>query len=116
MSIPSVQLVAKICHQANKAICESNGDLSQKDWEDAEDWQRDSAISGVQHALDNPNSTPEDVHIEWMNHKKAEGWIYGEVKDADAKTHPCLVPYAELPEHQKLKDAVFQSIIDAVYS
>lgn len=116
MPIPAVELVAKICHQANKAICESTGDFSQKDWDYAEQWQRDSAISGVQYALDNPNSTPEDQHITWMDHKKADGWVYGEVKDATAKTHPCLVPYSELPDHQKLKDAVFQSIVDAVYS
>lgn len=116
MSIPSVQLVAKICHQANKAICESSGDLSQKNWDEAEQWQRESAINGVQYALDNPWAEPEDMHKAWVTEKESQGWVYGEVKDADAKTHPCLIPYAELPEHQKLKDAVFQSIVDAVYS
>lgn len=116
MSIQLIQLVAKICHQANKAICESNGDFSQKNWDEAEQWQRDSAINGVQYALDNPESTPENLHKAWVAEKKSQDWIYGEVKDANAKTHPCLVPYAELPEHQKLKDAVFQSIVDAVYS
>lgn len=64
----------------------------------------------------NVYSIPEDQHKAWVAEKKSQDWIYGEVKDANAKTHPCLVPYAELPEHQKLKDAVFQSIVDAVYS
>lgn len=40
--------IAKTCHQANKAWCEANGDNSQKDWDEAEDWQRDSAIKGAE--------------------------------------------------------------------
>ena len=31
--------IARICHAANKALCEAFGDTSQKDWEDAENWQ-----------------------------------------------------------------------------
>jgi hypothetical protein len=32
------------------------------------------------------------------------------VKDPEAKTHPCLVPYDDLPEYQQLKDRVFLAI------
>ena len=32
-------------------------------------------------------------------------------KDETRKTHPCLVPYEQLPEEQRRKDAIF---IDAV--
>lgn len=33
-----------------------------------------------------------------------EGWTYGEVKDTEKKTTPCLVPYDELPESEKEYD------------
>jgi hypothetical protein len=46
--------IAKVCHEANKAWCEANNDYSQKSWDEAEHWQRDSAIKGVEFALANP--------------------------------------------------------------
>jgi hypothetical protein len=34
----------------------------------------------------------------------SEGWIWGPKRDDAKKTHPCLVPYAELPESEKEYD------------
>ena len=83
-------------------------------WFSAPDWQRDSAIDGVTHALDNPNAGPEDSHQNWWAGKIADGWVYGEVKDPVAKTHPCMVPYSKLPEFQRKKDALFLAIVRAL--
>ena len=46
----------------------------------------------------------ENVHENWASHRLAEGWTYGEVRDDAAKTTPCLVPYAQLPEVEKAYD------------
>lgn len=56
--------IAEICHSANKALCDINGDGSQKPWADAEDWQRESAVRSVQFALDNPDGIPQDQGVE----------------------------------------------------
>ena len=106
--------IAKVCHQANKAWCEANGDLSQKNWEDAEDWQIDSAIKGVKFRLENPDAGHDAQHNAWMVEKIRDGWCYGETKDVEAKTHPCLVPFEELPVFQQKKDALFCAIVDAL--
>ncbi len=42
-----------------------------------------------------------NVHDVWAEGRIREGWIYGERKDDQAKTNPCLVPYDELPESEK---------------
>jgi hypothetical protein len=47
------------------------------------------------------------MHENWTKDKVADGWVYGEVKDAAAKTHPCLVPYDQLPANQRFKDSLF---------
>jgi hypothetical protein len=110
----TVNQIAKVCHEANKAYCEGIGDNSQKSWDDAEQWQRDSAIQGVQFRLGNPLAPQSSQHDAWMNDKVNNGWVYGETKDTIAKTHPCIVPYDELPDEQKKKDALFQAIVDAL--
>ena len=46
----------------------------------------------------------ENVHDNWAAARIADGWIYGEKRDDENKTTPCLVPYSELPEKEKAYD------------
>jgi hypothetical protein len=103
--------VARVCHEINRAICEAAGDTSQRPWLEAEAWQRESAIKGVEFAVANPNAGASAQHDAWMADKIADGWVYGPVKDAAAKTHPCLVPYDQLPFEQRVKDHTFRAIV-----
>jgi hypothetical protein len=103
-----------VCHEANRAYCYALGDTSQEEWASAPEWQRESAINGVQFHLDNPLANPIDSHWNWMREKIADGWIYGPVKDAEKKEHPCLVNYHELPLEQRRKDALFIGIVRAL--
>ena len=105
------ELLAQVCHEANRAICVGNGDFSQPAWADAPDWQRESCLGGVQSALATPYQSPWQSHDGWMARKLREGWRYGPTKDLEAKVHPCLLPYGELPLHEQLKDSVFLSIV-----
>lgn len=108
------EYIAKVCHEANKAYCEGIGDTSQVSWDQAPEWQRDSAIKGVNFILDNPTAPPSASHESWLKEKEATGWKYGEVKDAEKKEHPCFVPYAELPLQQRLKDHLFGAVVRAL--
>ncbi len=105
--------VAMVCHETNRAYCESVGDTSQKSWHEAEQWQRESAINGVRFKLDNPAALPSAQHDAWRADKVKDGWVYGPVKDVAAKTHPCIIPYDGLPVEQKLKDYLFQAVVGA---
>jgi len=42
-----------------------------------------------------------NTHDVWAAGRIKEGWIYGDVRDDIMKTHPCLVPYENLPESEK---------------
>jgi hypothetical protein len=106
--------IAKVCHEANRSWCESNGDYSQKEWDKAEQWQRESAIKGVEFRLNNPDAPESGQHDAWSKDKLEAGWVYGPLKDADKKTHPCLVPFHELPAFQQKKDKLFCAIVDAL--
>ena len=45
-----------------------------------------------------------NVHDVWAAGRIKEGWTYGEIKNTEEKTTPCLVPYYELPESEKEYD------------
>ena|SRR6185436_11924748 len=110
----NVEAIAKVCHEANRAFCETIGDWSQKEWEVAEDWQRNSAIAGVRTMLDGTARSPREQHEAWCRDKVAAGWVHGEKKDPNAKTHPCLVDYDKLPREQRLKDHLFRAVVEAL--
>ena len=42
-----------------------------------------------------------NVHEVWAETRIKQGWTYGPERNDDKKTHPCLVPYEELPEAEK---------------
>jgi hypothetical protein len=106
--------IAEMCHEVNRLYCQTLGDFSQPKWIDAPGWQKESAINGVKHAIENPDAPPSASHDSWLAEKKAAGWKYGPVKNPEKKEHPCFVPYDELPEEQKRKDALFLAVVRAL--
>ncbi|MBW5896049.1 hypothetical protein IM881_06190 [Pectobacterium brasiliense] len=108
----NIDLIARISHEVNRAYCAALGDGSQMSWDDAPDWQKDSARLGAEFHL-NGEHGPEASHNSWLAQKQAEGWVYGPVKDAEKKEHPCFVPYDQLPKEQQVKDYLFRAVVHA---
>ena len=46
----------------------------------------------------------EHAHDLWSLARLAEGWTYGPRRDDDAKRHPDLLPYAQLPDSEREYD------------
>lgn len=46
----------------------------------------------------------ENAHDLWARQRLDDGWTHGPQRDDRAKTHPCLVPYADLPDSEKAYD------------
>ena len=106
--------IARAAHEVNRAYCQALGDNSQSAWEDAPQWQRDSAVLGVRLHTENPDAGPQASHASWMKQKLEEGWKYGAFKDPENKMHPCIVPFAELPREQQAKDFIFRAVVHAL--
>ena len=45
-----------------------------------------------------------NVHEVWAQTRISQGWTYGEERNDTEKKHPCLVPYEELSEEEKVYD------------
>lgn len=88
-------------------------------WNDVE--KEDACISEkgstyVPHPLDTSDITLPDelnalaealaknVHEVWAQTRISQGWTYGETRDDKKKHHPCLIPYEDLPESEKVYD------------
>ena len=106
--------IAKVCHEINKAYCEALGDESQSSWDEAPEWQKDSAMMGVALHSNNPKAGPEASHNSWMKQKVDDGWVPGKTKDPEKKTHPCIALFADLPVEQQAKDFIFRAIVHAL--
>jgi hypothetical protein len=105
--------VARGVHAANTELQKIDGDEAPSlPWDCESGEIRESAIAGVRAALE--GATPEELHEQWCRVKAAQGYRRGEFKSAPDRTHPALVPYAELPESQRVKDAVFAAIVRAM--
>lgn len=113
-TVKNILIIAMACHAINMAYCASLGDNSLKPWDEMPKEHRDGLQAGVKMHLDNPDATPEDAHNSWAAAKLAAGWVHGEVKDMEAKTHPCLLPYSELPPEQRSKDYIFRAAVHAI--
>ena len=107
----TIEDIAKCCHEANRAYCAAIFDPVLDPWDSAPEWQRQSCISGVRFHIENPTAGPQGSHENWMADKARDGWVYGETKDPEAKTHPCMIPYDELSINQRVKDFIFVSIV-----
>lgn len=114
-AVDMIARIARVCHEANRAYALETGEDPSTvwpGWDEAPDEIHASALEGVAKAL--AGATPEQLHESWCAAKLVAGWTFGTVRDNAAKRHPCLVPYEELPEAQRRKDALFSAIVGAL--
>lgn len=85
--------------------CKMHGDHSIKEWEDAEQWQRDDTVKMVKAVLSGEHS-PRKEHDRWQAGKIAKGYVYGAVKndnpDNGPLTNPNIGDYDKLPIIQRM--------------
>jgi len=107
--------IASVVHDANRRWQIVTGDPWPSPlWEDAPDRQADGVISTVRAALADLEMTARQAHERWLAAMTADGWQLGRVKDEDAKTHPDLVGWDELPDSEQRKSMLLVAITRAL--
>lgn len=105
--------VARVVHEANRALQDIDGDeCPSPPWASEDPAVRALTVRGV--ALARAGLPAEALHDAWCDGKRAQGWVYGPIKDRLARTHPCLLPYCLLPERQQAKDRLLRAIAGAL--
>jgi len=82
-------------------------------WKEREDAFKSQFMKVIERQCGDQRSTsPEELHGSWMQAYFAMGWVYGEKYNREAKIHPDLVPYADLGQLERDKDAVFVALCE----
>ena len=108
----TIELIAQTVHEALRAYCISIGDRSQLEWGGTPPENQEVTRNGVRAVIRGVD--PETSHELWCEFKRKDGWVYGPHKDLARQTHPCIVPYAELPQSERKKDEIFVAIVRAM--
>ncbi len=110
------EIIARLCHSANRAYCDIIGDPVAPAWDDLDEDTRQGSMAAVRLAGAAPDSgrTNEALHEAWVTERKLAGWKYGKELDRERKIHPNLVPFDELPVFQRRKDNLFRHIVKAM--
>lgn len=102
--------IAEVAHVAFCGLQSVQGDESPAPpWACAPEEMKAACLDGVRRAM--AGETPGQHHEAWCERLRARGWTWGPVKDYEAKTHPNLRPWRELPREQQVKDRVFLVVV-----
>jgi hypothetical protein len=82
-------------------------------FDEAPPYQRDTFLSLTKKIVGKRPITPTEVHQEWIDLMKGNGWTRGTLNEHN-KTHPLLVPYADLPANEQIRAVLFIAAVQGV--
>lgn len=105
---------AKFVYEAARLAAESAlAPIVPDSWDEREEAFRTQFLDVIERQMSERRSgSPEELHGSWMQAYFAMGWKFGESYSRQAKTHPDLVPYAELGRLERDKDAIFVALCE----
>jgi hypothetical protein len=113
-SSATVARIAQVVHEAIRAWQKANGQKPSPVWSRAPEWMKESSRAVVVWAAENPRASARAHHERWLRQMETAGWRYGVRRNDSRKTHPMMVPYSDLPEIERRKDALVAAVIDAL--
>lgn len=119
MAAVTLRQIARMAHELDRIHGQHMGLIPVDSWEDLTSAFQDKRVELVQliwkDRAGSKELTPADLHTSWMADGLANGWRHGATYDPQAKTHPFLVPFAELSPHEQLRLHLFVHLVTAYY-
>ena len=114
-----VDVIARVAHEAIRAVCFALGDHPLPPWDEAPGWQMTSSRGAVMEILGclthGVEYSVSKAHERWFEERLKDGWTYGLVKDVQRKENPAMMPYSQLPTKQRIKDYLMLGVVKAFY-
>ncbi len=113
MSLLSVRRATFVYDAARLAAIAAGAPVIPVPWAEREEAFRNQFLDVIDRQCGEQRSkSPEELHGSWMQAYFAMGWVFGAEYSREAKTHPDLVPYAQLGQLERDKDAVFVALCE----
>ena len=113
MSLLSVRRATFVYDAARLAAIAAGAPVIPVPWAEREEAFRNQFLDVIDRQCGEQRSqSPEELHGSWMEAYFAMGWVFGIEYSREAKTHPDLVPYAQLGQLERDKDAVFVALCE----
>jgi len=110
---PNERRAEFVYNAARLAAIAANAPIVPVIWDEREQPFKDQFLEVIERQTGEQRSmSPEELHGSWMQSYITMGWKYGEVYSREEKTHPDLVPYAQLQQQEQDKDAVFVALCE----
>jgi hypothetical protein len=102
--------IAITCHEMIRGYQLAVGEPAPSDpWPAAPARLRVIAVKGVERAMQHPSVA--EHHAGWVTDMEHDGWRFGKRKSWAERTHPNMVPWADLPPDERVKDELFLLIV-----
>ena len=102
-----------VYNAARLAAIGSNAPIIPVIWDEREEPFKEQFLKVIERQCgENRSHSAEELHGSWMQSYFSMGWVYGDEYDREKKIHPDLVPYKQLRQLEKDKDAVFIALCD----
>jgi len=94
--------LARICHEAHVALRIGLNDSATDVHFDALPQERKDLVTGEVRLI-REGKSPAEVHQAWVDWMRERGWTLAPARNTLIRTHPNLIPYAQLPPGEKAK-------------
>lgn len=108
--------IASIVHSVTMRFPRSDGSYPESWGNIPYDAQKQAAFAVERLDKVPIHRTPEELHQLWCELNERQGWVYGEKWCPINKTHPCMIPYEQLSDAQKLKDEIWGTLVPLLLS
>ena len=105
---------AKFVYDAARlAALAANAPIVPVPWDEREEPFKTQFLKVIERQSGEQRSrSPEELHGSWMQAYFEMGWVYGPEYSRENKTHPDLVPYVDLEQLERDKDAIFVALCE----
>lgn len=102
-----------IYEAARLAAIAANAPIVPEHWNQREQLFREQFLRVTERQCSsNRKTSPKILHENWVEAYKKMGWVYGEKRDVEKKTHPDMVSYEDLGQLERDKDEVFFALCE----
>lgn len=106
--------IARVAVEVLHDFSVSQGNAITTLWDECTDEHKARALADVEAYLGDELLPASHSHTTWRNARISDGWTYGPVYDAEAKTDPKIVPFTDLPALDKMKASIFRGVVRAI--